>query len=235
MRSDLKLFGAAHLLILVSIPLVAAGLAVGCRRSGTAGQFIRWGLAGSLALIELVWYIYVLRVEGFRFPNGLALDLCDVTLWVTVLAAFTLKPWACEIVYYTALAGSGMALLTPDLWTPGWSYPIISFFLAHGITVVTVLTLAWGKLSTPRPGSVWRVLGIVNVYAVAVGLFDAIFKTNYMYLRQKPAGSSLLDYFGPWPVYLLGGELIALALFWLLWLPFSDVAPVEDAVNANTQ
>ena len=174
MKSELKLFGPAHLLILISIPLLAVGLALWCRRNGSAARFIRYGLAGSLALIELIWYVYVLRVQGFHFPNGLALDLCDVTLWVTVLAASTLKPWVCEIVYYTGLAGSGMALFTPDLWTPGWSYPIISFFLAHGITVVTVLTLVWGKLARPRAGSVWRVLAIVNAYAVRRDLQDQL-------------------------------------------------------------
>lgn len=96
------------------------------------------------------------------------------------------------------------------------------FFLAHGFTVATILTLLWGKLAAPRPGSLWRVLGILNAYALAVGLFDAIFKANYMYLCQKPEAVSLLSYLGPWPLYLAGGELAALALFWLLWLPFRN-------------
>ena len=219
MKSDLKLFGPAHLLILILIPLLAAGLAFYCRRSSRAARLIRYSLAAFLAVNELIWYGYVLRFQGIHFPNGLALDLCDVTLWVTVVAAFSLRPWLFDIVYYTAIAGTGMALLTPDLWMPLWSYPIMAFFLGHGITVVTVLTLLWGGAAKPRPGSVWRVFGILNLYAAAVGLFDTIFKTNYMYLRQKPAGASLLDFLGPWPVYLLGGEAVALALFWLLWLP----------------
>ncbi len=173
-----------------------------------------------LAANEVIWYVYDLRVEGFHFPDGLPLELCNVTLWVTVVAACTLNPLAFEIVYFAGLAGSGMALLTPDLGTPDWSYPTIYFYLAHGMAVATVLTLVWGKLAAPRPSSLWKVLGILNAYAAAIGLFDAIFKTNYMYLCQKPEAVSLLTYFGPWPVYLIGGELTAVALFWLLWLPF---------------
>lgn len=220
MKSNFKVFGPAHFLILISIPLISAALGACCRRSTHAALVVRYSLAAALAVVELVWYVYVFRIEGLHFPDGLPLELCDVTLWVAVAAAISLNPLVFEIVYYAGIAGSGMAILTPDLWVPLWSYGAISFFLAHGITVAIVLTLLWGKLAAPRPGSMWKVLAIVNAYAVVVGVFDAIFKTNYMYLRQKPAAASLLNYLGPWPVYLLGAEVAAAALFWLLWLPF---------------
>ena len=93
-------------------------------------------------------------------------------------------------------------------------------FLGHGTVVAALLMLAWYKPAAPRPGSWWKVFGALNVYAVVMGLFDIIFKTNYAYLCQKPAGASLLDFLGPWPVYIIACEAVALAIFWLLWLPF---------------
>ena len=65
-----------------------------------------------------------------------------------------------------------------------------------------------------------RAHGQADGYAAAVGIFNAIFKTNYMSLCRKPASATLLDWLGPWPVYILAGEMVALALFFLLWLPF---------------
>lgn len=216
----LRLFGPAHLLILIAFPLIAWGLAQWCKHSPPTARSIRYSLATFLAVNELIWYVYRIRTEGFRFPYALPLNLCDVMLWVTVVAAFSLNPVAFETTYYAGLAGMSMALLTPDLWAPLVSYPTIYFFLAHGMAVATILTLVWAGLAAPRPGSWWRTLVLLNAYAAVIGSFDAIFETDYMYLREKPAGASLLDYFGPWPYYLIPAELIALALFWLLWLPF---------------
>lgn len=216
----LQLFGPAHLLILILFPLVGLGLAQWCRRGPGAARSIRYTLATFLAVNEVIWYIYRIRTEGFRFPEGLPLNLCDVMLWVTVVAVYTLKPLAFEAAYYAGLTGMGMALLTPDLWAPLLSYPTIYFFSAHGTAIAAILMLVWAKLAAPRPGSWWKILAILNVYAAVIGLFDAIFKTNYMYLCEKPAAASLLDYFGPWPYYLIPAELVAVVLFWLLWLPF---------------
>lgn len=209
----------AHVLILVAILATAIALSALLRNRVAWSRATRWLLASLLAANELAWYAYRLHQEGFHFPDMLPLQLCDVTLWLTVIAALTLAPGVYEVAYFWGLGGSGMALLTPDLWVPFPSYPAIYFFLSHGLVVVTLLVLTGSRLVRPRPGSLWRAFLILNAYTAAMAAFDAIFKTNYMYLCEKPGNASLLDYFGPWPAYVFVADVFAQAVFWLLWLP----------------
>jgi hypothetical integral membrane protein (TIGR02206 family) len=113
-------------------------------------------------------------------------------------------------------------LLTPDLFSPWPSYPAIYFFLAHGGIVMAVATVILGGRVTFPARAVWREFGMILIYAAAVGTFDRFTGANYMYLMRKPAGASPLDMMGPWPWYLASGAVVALILFWLLWLPVHE-------------
>jgi uncharacterized membrane protein YwaF len=63
-------------------------------------------------------------------------------------------------------------------------------------------------------------LGLTAAWAGLVGLVNLALGTNFMYLCRKPSVPTLLDWMGPWPVYLGTAALAALALFGLLALPF---------------
>jgi hypothetical integral membrane protein (TIGR02206 family) len=212
------LFGPAHISLLAGIAVAAVLLSVLCRRGRISGRRTRLALGYGLIVNELIWWAFRYSHEGVHLAN-LPLQLCDITLWATALACVTLVPAIVEFAYFAGFAGAGMALLTPDLWS-GWpSYPAIYFFVAHGAIVMACSVLVFGGIAPPRPGAVWRAFRVLAGYAAAVGAFNAILGTNYMYLCRKPRNASLLDMLGPWPIYLVGGAAAGLALFWLLWLP----------------
>jgi len=190
-----------------------------CRRNRISHRLVRFTLAGILATAEIVRYFYF----GFRFPGDLPIHLCTLTTWMAVVACLTLRPLAVEFVYFTGLVGAGMALVTPDLpkdvlahWP---SYPGIRYFLEHACIIIALSVLVFGGMAPLRPGAVWRTNAQVAVYAALLGIFNWWFGTNYMFLCRKPVNPSLLDVMGPWPYYLLTGEVICLVLFWLIWLP----------------
>lgn len=219
------LFGPAHLAIIAAIPVAGAIFGRFARRGPKAAWAVRVGLGIFLAANGLAQDIYLYHLNDLGFPNGLPLQLCDITLWCTVIAAFSLWQPCFEFAYFAGVAGSGMAILTPDLWAPFGSLITISFFVAHGTVIAIVLALIWGKAARPRPNSAWRAFAILNVIAAILGAFDAVFRANYMYLLQKPQQESLLNFLGPWPLYILAGDAVALALFLMLALPFRRSAP----------
>jgi len=217
---SIRPFGCAHLAVMASVPAAAWTLAAWVRKRPGVARRVRLGIAAAVATNELVYYGWAAAHGWLAPPRGLPLNLCDVALWLTVFALAADQPWAKEAVYFLGIAGSGMALLTPDLGASARFYPTLVFFVAHGSVVTSSLFLVWSGALRPRPGAWWRVLIGVNAYAALILLFDLRYGTNYMYLLEKPASASLLDLLGPWPWYIAAAEPVALVILWLLDLPF---------------
>ena len=104
--------------------------------------------------------------------------------------------------------------------------PAIYFFLVHGGIIVAGAVLVFGKAGALGPAAIWRAFGLLVVYALAVGAFNAAFWHQlHVSLPQtaEPFFAGLAK-LGPWPVYLWAGAAVGLVLFWALWLPVRAAA-----------
>jgi hypothetical integral membrane protein (TIGR02206 family) len=221
----MSLFGPLHLTLIAAIAIVSCVLAWVVRRRPGMGRGLRIAIGVFLVVGELGWWVFRYSHEGFRWPFNLPLQLCDVTLWMTALACLTAWRSAAEFAYFAGIGGAGMAVLTPDLWTPWPTYPAVWFFLAHGGIIAGAAVLVLGRVVPVTGRSVWRAFGVLAAFGAAIGAFNTAFGSNYMYLCRKPASASLLDALGPWPWYILFGAAVAVGVFWLLYVPVRLTAP----------
>ena len=74
----------------------------------------------------------------------------------------------------------------------------------------------------PYPASILRVAALTLALAGGVFFVNLWLGSNFLYLMDKPGGSSLLDWFGPWPWHWLGligvGPLSFLPLYAPFWV-----------------
>jgi hypothetical integral membrane protein (TIGR02206 family) len=233
MPVDFHLFNPLHLAILVAIPAAAAALAFVTRRYAGSALSIRITMAVLLITDGLAWHGYRYFVQGVRFPEILPLELCDASFWLTAVALLTLEEHTFDLSYFWGIAGSGMAVLTPYLRAPLHTFQSFQYFTGHALPIIGVLYLIWSRQLRPRARSWWFAFWVFNVYGALVAAFDGLGGTNFMYLRQKPASSSLFDVLGPWPWYIVGADIVALIVFWLLQLPFGTSASAEAGTSAS--
>jgi hypothetical integral membrane protein (TIGR02206 family) len=216
------LFGPAHISALAAVALTAAALSAAAR-AGSRSRAPRV-LAAAMGLAILAAIAIGLASDGLRGRlsvwDFVPLNLCDFAIVLAAVALLTRWQPAYELLYFWSLSGTLLAMLTPDLTRDFPGRQFVSFFVFHGSVVTTALFLTWGLRMRPRAGAARRVFFWTNLYAAIAAVVDYTFDRNYLYLREKPAGWSPLQWFGPWPVYLLAAEAIALVSFAILAAPF---------------
>ena len=215
-------FGADHAAALITTAIAAVALALAVRR-GRDGV-LAWGVRGGLVAVLLGGTAATLLRAGQDAPlsvwDFVPLHLCDFLILVAVAALATRSRAAAELLYFWAAAGTLLAMIGPDVGTgfPDWRF--LAFFGLHGAVVVSATVVTFGLGRQPRHGAPLRVLLLTNAYAAVAAAVNLVFGTNFLYLCAKPRGATLLDWLGPWPVYIIAAEALALGLFVLLDRPF---------------
>jgi hypothetical integral membrane protein (TIGR02206 family) len=213
------LLAAEHVGAVIAIVVVGTALVVAARRR--PGPWIRV-LAVVLVVDEVSWWVFLATGGGEpgQRAQPLPLQLCDVAILIAAAALWTRSQLLAEVSYFWGLAGTLQAVVTPDLPQHFPSFPYFQYYVAHGGVVIAALVLVVGLRLHPRRFAVVKVAGLTIAYAAVVGVVDALTGADYMYLRAKPPGPTLLDLLGPWPVYMLSAAVIGFVLFAILDSPF---------------
>lgn len=216
-----ELFGVVHLTTLFVILAVSVGLPLMVRKAGTAPK---QRVAAALALLLIgqevsrVWL--GLKHTGSFTPELLPLHLCTAAVYLSAWMLLGRSRGVYEVVYFWGLGGTTQALLTPDL-EHNFPHPaFLKFFLGHGLIIAAVMYATIVFRFRPYLRSIPKVAFITLLYTAGVAMVNALWGTNFLYLSSKPAQASLLDYFGPWPWYLIGLFGAALVSFVIWYTPF---------------
>ncbi|WP_462321563.1 YwaF family protein [Halochromatium sp.] len=220
MSNGFVLFSSSHLAA-IGLILAASLLLPIAVRSLAPSRARLIGLLLALLLVsqELVQLVLLFQRDGLT-AQMLPLHLCALAVWLTAWVLITDSPRVFEVVYFWALGGTTQALVTPDLGQGFPSAEFVLFFLGHGLVIIGVTYALIVYRLRPVPASLIRVpLLTLGVAGLALGV-NTVLGTNFMYLMEKPAGTSLLDWFGPWPWYWLALIAILALTILVLYAPF---------------
>ncbi|MFN0036536.1 MAG: TIGR02206 family membrane protein [Saprospiraceae bacterium] len=188
---------------------------LGQRRIGLIQSLIPAGLWVAISL-------YMLFAES---PVELTLVLpFHISYFINLLLPFMLwrrSFFLFEITYYMVMGGCIHSLLTPALEQAFPHYLNFRFFVVHMGLLQSILYAIFVYRFRPTWQSFGRAFLWVNIYFVFVLGINYLLGTNFMYLNRKPPNASLLDLFGEWPWYIIGGEFLCLMMFTLVMLPFA--------------
>jgi hypothetical integral membrane protein (TIGR02206 family) len=229
MAGTFEPYGISHAVAAAVGVLGVAGVAAaGARLRGRAvEQRVRRAFALVLPLFTVPLQVRQWWPGEFDVDTSLPLQVCDLSWLVAVWALWTRDRRAAALLYFWGLTLTVQAVLTPTL---GEDFPdpqYVMFWGMHLLTIWAALFLAFGIGIRPDWPGYRLTVACTVAWAAVVMAFNAVAGTNYGYLARKPDVSSLLDAFGPWPVYVLVEAVVLLAGWALITWPWtrSGAAP----------
>ena len=217
-------YGLAHLVVIaltISVPFVLAAFVRKSRWPRT--ERIIAGLFALLLLFNYVGFeIYLASTEGLSWQKALPFQLCDWAMVAITVALLTGRERWLEVAYFWGIGGTLQAIVTPDLKYAFPDVHFLTFFIAHSGIVVAIAFMMIVRKFRPHWISIVRVFAWSELYFLVTITVDLLTGENYGYLLHKPAAASLLDALsGHRVVYILQMHLLALAFYFVLYLPFA--------------
>lgn len=214
-------FSRQHLAVVTLTAALSILLALGGRYLWAPNQNLLLNRLLTLLIASAVigWTLIRWQQNLFHLKTDLPFDICNLMAITLPFVMWTPSPPIHEILYFTILAGTLQAILTPDIPEGFPHYSFLKYWIVHCGLVVYIIFITAAFSLYPTWNSIWRAFIFLQFYLLFALAINYLLGSNYLYVMRKPPRASLLDYMGPWPWYILAAEFIALILFALVYLP----------------
>ena len=223
-------FGTQHLsaVIVWGLFIVAA---IWCVRNLNPAQNLLVSRATAVFLLftVILWSLIKLYYDRFNLLVDLPLSLCNLFAATAPLLFWQPNRRRLEVIYFLVMSGTLQAIITPDLYVGFPSNEFFKYWIVHGGLVILVLHNIFSFQMYPRLKGVLVTFGWLNLYAALLYGFNLAIDANYFYLISKPGNPSILDFLGPWPIYIVIAELVAMVFFAISYVPFHFIKKAKDS------
>lgn len=225
-------YGVEHVLVLLVAVALVIALPLAVRRANDVLRVERWitRTGWILLVLTLLWMAWGMLPANWDINESLPFHFSDALRLVTAISLITRSGWAIVVSYFWGLTLNLQSVITPDLnyfHAPALEFTM--YWVLHLAALLAPVVLVWGLGFQPT----WFGYGTAFVLTIgwaAVALFaNSITGANYGYLSRAPAGPSILDALGPWPIYI-GWEALLVAAVWaLMTIPWTTPALTAHA------
>ena len=219
-----ELFGTVHLITIAVVILTSVLLPKFYKnKSDYQISMMKKIIAGVIAahvIISPYKDLYLLA-NPYDWRETIPLHMCDLSeiflVWFLLGGPRIL--YICA--FFWGLGGATMAILTPDISHHDLDY--IFFMVGHGMIVVGIMyaTVTLGNRPYAKDIVTVSLITALVLLPIVYGINLLLGEpANFWYLMTKPAGASLMDMFPEPPYHLIVTTPIAIAVFYLIYLPY---------------
>ena len=169
-----------------------------------------------IALGYLSWLCLEIIGGTFDIKLHLPFHLCRTANLLVAIVLIYRSYLAYEIVFFWGLTVIH-AIITPDITQGFPHYHFIRFWVTHQLMFIGVIYATFVYDIRPRKRSIYISFISVMIFFIITIPINLLLKSNYFWICGKPPVPTILDYFGPWPWYIIVVMILTLIHFYLFY------------------
>lgn len=215
--AEFETYGMSHMIVLAIFAVGAVAVVTLCRQwlCTPKERPLRRAFAIAIVAVALPLQILQFTPDEWNLQTSLPLQLCDFGWVFAVHALWTRNRLSATVTYLWGITLTSQGLLTPDLHSDFPEPRFLMFWGMHVLVIWASFALVPGLRILPTWHTYGQTVAITTAWAVSVYAFNVFADTNYGYLNRLPKSASLLDFLGPWPLYVVL-EIVIVAVVWAL-------------------